>query len=148
MARPIRSTSPGPTRASDGRARLTIGEAARIVGTSPSTLRLWEHAGLVQTDRNRGGYRLYTPQSLSRLNRIKYLRDVRQLNVPAIKEALGSPARTDAAGSAAMGTRMRQLRQRRGLRITDAARGVGISTGFLSAVERGQATASGGPTSV
>jgi DNA-binding transcriptional MerR regulator/quercetin dioxygenase-like cupin family protein len=121
-----------------------VGRAARIVGVSPSTLRLWEHAGLVQTVRNPGGYRLYTPDSLAVLKRIKYLRDVRQLNVPAIREALGrrGAADGDRCAMATPGRTLRALRQRRGLRIADAARAAGISAGFLSAVERSRATAS------
>jgi DNA-binding transcriptional MerR regulator/quercetin dioxygenase-like cupin family protein len=128
----------------DRRSLLTVGQAARLVGVSPSTLRLWEHAGLVQTVRNPGGYRLYTPDALAVLKRIKYLRDVRQLNVPAIKEALGSVRPADPARYplAALGRKLRMLRQRRGLRIAEAAAVAGISTGFLSAVERSLATAS------
>jgi DNA-binding transcriptional MerR regulator/quercetin dioxygenase-like cupin family protein len=123
---------------------LTVGQAARVIGVSPSTLRLWEHAGLVQTVRNPGGYRLYTPESLVVLKRIKYLRDARQLNVPAIKEALGVRDARDPEryALATLGRKLRGLRQRRGLRIADVAREAGLSTGFLSAVERSQATAS------
>jgi DNA-binding transcriptional MerR regulator/quercetin dioxygenase-like cupin family protein len=115
------------------------------VGVSPSTLRLWERAGLVTTVRNRGGYRLYTQDSLSVLKRIKHLRDVRQLNVPAIKEALGTrdePSNPASYALATLGRTLRGLRRQRGLRIAAAARGAGISAGFLSAVERSQATAS------
>jgi DNA-binding transcriptional MerR regulator/quercetin dioxygenase-like cupin family protein len=123
---------------------LTVGQAARIIGVSPSTLRLWEHAGLVRTVRNSGGYRLYTPESLATLERIKYLRDVRQLNVPAIKEMLGVRDAHDLGpyALATLGRKLRDVRQRRGLRISDVAREAGISTGFLSAVERSQAAAS------
>lgn len=123
---------------------VTVGRAARIIGVSASTLRLWEHAGLVRTVRNAGGYRLYTPEALALLKRIKYLRDVRQLNVPAIKEALGVEDAPDPQryAMASLGRRLRDLRQRRGLRIADVARRAGLSTGFLSAVERSQASAS------
>ncbi len=123
---------------------LTVGQAARTVGVSPSTLRLWERAGLVQTVRSRGGYRLYSAASLSLLKRIEYLRDVRLLNVAAIKEALADGAGLDRRDprSSSLGRTLRQLRQRRGLRIADAARDAGISASFLSAVERSQATPS------
>jgi DNA-binding transcriptional MerR regulator/uncharacterized cupin superfamily protein len=123
---------------------LTVGQAARVIGVSPSTLRLWEHAGLVQTVRNPGGYRLYTTESLAALKRIKYLRDVRQLNVPAIKETLGVRDARDPEryALATLGRKLRDLRRRRGLRISDVAREAGLSTGFLSAVERSQAAAS------
>ncbi len=33
---------------------LTVGRTARIVGVSPSTLRLWENVGLISPIRGRG----------------------------------------------------------------------------------------------
>ncbi|HEY7352815.1 MAG TPA: MerR family transcriptional regulator [Terriglobales bacterium] len=67
---------------------LTVGQTARILAISPSTLRLWENVGLVTPARSAGRYRLYTPDLLEILKRIKYLRDVKKLNVPGIKQAL------------------------------------------------------------
>jgi hypothetical protein len=49
---------------------------------SPSTLRLWENVGLVTPARSAGRFRLYTPELLELLKRIKYLHDVKRLNVP------------------------------------------------------------------
>ena len=144
MARPTRRPTRTARRREAPRPTLTVGQAARIVGVSASTLRLWEHAGLVQTARNTGGYRLYPPESLATLKRIKYLREVRQLNLPAIKETLGAPG-GDAPGRyelATLGGKLREARQRCGLGIASAARAAGISTGFLGAVERSVATAS------
>src|SRR5437667_12643543 len=69
---------------------LTVGQTARILGISSSTLRLWESVGLVTPARSAGSYRLYTPELLDVLKRIKYLRDVKKLNVPGIKEAMGT----------------------------------------------------------
>src|SRR6187397_609390 len=68
---------------------LTVGETARILGVSPSTLRLWENVGLVSPARSNGRYRLYSPELLEVLKRIKYLRDVRLLNLPGIRQELG-----------------------------------------------------------
>jgi DNA-binding transcriptional MerR regulator/quercetin dioxygenase-like cupin family protein len=138
-----RSTGQTPRRTA--RRPLTVGQAARIVGVSASTLRVWEHAGLVATVRNAGGYRLYTPEALAVLKRIKYLRDVRQLNVPAVKEALGRMEDPDPSRRyelRALGRKLREARRRCGLGIAGAARAAGISPGFLSAVERSLASAS------
>jgi DNA-binding transcriptional MerR regulator/quercetin dioxygenase-like cupin family protein len=141
VVRPARR--PASTRRRDTpRPTLTVGKAARIVGVSASTLRLWEHAGLVRPVRNPGGYRLYPPESLAILKRIKYLREVRRLNVPAIKEALGAGAGTGRYELATLGGKLREARRRCGLGIATAAKLSGISTGFLSAVERSVATAS------
>src|SRR5204863_4522550 len=52
---------------------LTVSETARILGVSPSTLRLWESVGLITPARSNGRYRLYSPELLELLKRIKYL---------------------------------------------------------------------------
>jgi len=123
---------------------LTVGQTARILGVSPSTLRLWESVGLVTPVRSNGRYRLYSPALLKVLKRIKYLRDVQRLNVPGIKRALGGTPRATRSGGERrpLGPTLRRLRQRRGLGIVQAARHAGISGGFLSALERSQANAS------
>jgi DNA-binding transcriptional MerR regulator/quercetin dioxygenase-like cupin family protein len=123
---------------------LTVGQTARILGVSPSTLRLWENVGLVVPARSDGRYRLYSPELLKLLKRIKYLRDVKQLNVPGIKQALGRPPTRTNGGPALpnLGPKLRKLRQRSGLGIAMAAKMASISTGFLSAVERSHANAS------
>jgi DNA-binding transcriptional MerR regulator/quercetin dioxygenase-like cupin family protein len=126
---------------------LTVGQTARILGVSPSTLRLWENVGLIAPARSDGRYRLYSPELLEVLKRIKYLRDVKQLNVPGIKQALGSVAAgsSPADGNGAtpdIGTKLRKLRQRTGLGVNAAARHAKISPGFLSAIERTRCNAS------
>ena len=126
---------------------LTVGQTARILGVSPSTLRLWENVGLITPVRSDGRYRLYSPELLDVLKRIKYLRDVRQLNVPGIKHELGAaaaaPQSTNGNGATAdLGTTLRKLRQRTGLGVNAAARLAKISPGFLSAIERTRCNAS------
>ena len=78
---------------------LTIGQTARIVGVSSSTLRLWENVGLISPARNSGKYRLYSPEVLEVLKRIKYLRDVKRLNVPGIKQELNNGHQASQASS-------------------------------------------------
>ena len=81
--------------------------------------------------RSAGRYRLYTPDLLDLLKRIKYLRDVKRLNVPGIKQALGSalPAAKGAnpldraKPTAELGEKLRRLRKKRGLTVTQAAQG-------------------------
>jgi DNA-binding transcriptional MerR regulator/quercetin dioxygenase-like cupin family protein len=69
---------------------LTVGQTARILGVSPSTLRLWESEGLVAPIRTGGRYRLYSPELLQVLKRIKYLREVQRLNMPGIRRELSA----------------------------------------------------------
>ncbi|HET9088355.1 MAG TPA: cupin domain-containing protein [Acidobacteriaceae bacterium] len=67
---------------------LTVGQTARVLGVSSSTLRVWENVGLVTPARSNGRFRLYTSEMLELLKRIKYLRDVKQIGVPGIKQML------------------------------------------------------------
>lgn len=54
--------------------RLLIGEAARLLGTTPKAIRHYEKLGLLSgPERSESGYRLYTANDLLRLNRIKKL---------------------------------------------------------------------------
>jgi len=75
------------------------------------------------------------------------LRKVRGLNAAAIVELLRrerrvSPAADGSAG--AVGAHLRQLRAKRRLSLAQVARAVGISVGFLSALERSQMSGSVG----
>jgi transcriptional regulator with XRE-family HTH domain len=81
------------------------------------------------------------------LKRIKYLRDIRKLNVPGIKEALGSAlpvnqARIPARPTPDLGDKLRRLRKKKGLTVTAAARQAHVSAGFLSAIELSRANPS------
>ena len=125
---------------------LTVGRTARILGISPSTLRQWENVGLIAPVRSQGRFRLYSPELLEILKRIKYLRDVKQLRVPGIKhvleETLPAKARAARQATANLGMKLRRLRKRCNLDIAEAARRAKISSGFLSAVELSQANPS------
>ncbi|MBA3886724.1 MAG: MerR family transcriptional regulator [Acidobacteria bacterium] len=136
---PGRSRQPAASRIG----LLTVGQTARILGVSPSTLRLWESVGLVAPVRSNGRYRLYSPELLKVLKRIKYLREVQRLNVPGIKRELGMPRPAPTrAEPRPLGPKLQRLRVRTGLGIAEAARRAGISAGFLSSIERAQANAS------
>jgi DNA-binding transcriptional MerR regulator/quercetin dioxygenase-like cupin family protein len=124
---------------------LTVGETARILGVSPSTLRLWENVGLISPTRGNGRYRLYSPELLEVLKRIKYLRDVKLLNLPGIRQALGSAApQKPRRGTEPtdLGRKLRRLRKKCGLGVVEAARRAKISAGFLSAIELSRANPS------
>src|ERR1700752_2901476 len=111
----------GPAARSPQAARvglLTVGETSRILGVSPSTLRLWENVGLISPVRSNGRYRLYSPELLEVLKRIKYLRDVKLLNLPGIRQVLGKApdqAATNGRRPTELGHKLRRLRKKRGL---------------------------------
>jgi DNA-binding transcriptional MerR regulator/quercetin dioxygenase-like cupin family protein len=124
---------------------LRIGEVARTVGVSPSILRTWENLGLISPRRTPGHYRIYSIADLRILMRAQFLRRNRGLNAPAIVHLLKSEGALSSRRphhASAVGQRLRRLRSRRGLSLKRVARAVGVSTGFLSALERGHMSAS------
>ena len=102
--------------------------------------------GLVTPARSQGRFRLYSPQLLDVLKRIKYLRDVKQLRVPGIKHVLQETPLAKGTihpqTTSNLGARLRRLRKRSNLSIAEAAKRAKISAGFLSAIELSQANPS------
>jgi DNA-binding transcriptional MerR regulator/quercetin dioxygenase-like cupin family protein len=124
---------------------LKIGDVAKLVGLSPTMIRMWERLGLTTPRRTQSQYRLYGREDVQLLKRASFLRKVRGMNAPAIVQILKREGALGAArdGSAgAVGTRLRQLRIKKGASLASVAKAVGISVGFLSALERSQMSAS------
>jgi len=124
---------------------LKIGEVARLVGVSPSLIRSWESLGLTRPRRTASQYRLYGPEDVKLLKKARFLRRVRGLNAPAIVQMLkrnGQVRPLPDGGARAIGVRLRQLRTKRKLSLSHVAKAVGISVGFLSALERSHMSAS------
>ena len=133
----MKSASPKPY--------LKIGDVARLVGVSPSVIRSWESLGLTRPRRTASRYRLYTKEDVKLLKRARFLRKVRGLNAPAIVQMLkrdGLVRPTPNGAARAIGIRLRQLRAKHGLSLAQVAKAVGISLGFLSALERSHMSAS------
>ncbi len=133
----------------NGNAHLKIGDVAALAGISASALRSWERMGLVHPQRTRSHYRLYTADDVRLLRRACFLRRERGLNPRAILELLkregalrSSRTRTGANGAAAIGSMLRRLRDQRSLSLHRVANAIGVSAGFLSALERSQTSAS------
>lgn len=126
---------------------LKIGDVARKIGVSPSVIRSWESLGLTHPHRTESKYRLYTSDDVKLLRRARFLRKVRGLNAAAIVQLLKreGKVRPAADGNArAIGGHLRQLRSKRRLSLAQVAEAVGISVGFLSAMERSQMSGSVG----
>lgn len=126
---------------------LKIGEVARQVGVSPSVIRSWESLGLARPQRTASKYRLYSEEDVRLLKRARYLRRVRGLNAPAIVQLLkreGVVHGSQDGTANAIGIHLRKLRAKRGLSLAQVAKSVGISVGFLSALERSHMSASVG----
>src|SRR5262249_41983098 len=137
--------SPGDSPRTSG--YLRISDVARLVGVSASILRSWEILGLVSPARTHSRYRLYTQADVRLLKRAQFLRRARGMNAPAIVHMLKSQGLLAKAGrsrakASPVGPRLRRLRLQRGYSLAKVARVVGVSIGFLSALERGQMSAS------
>jgi DNA-binding transcriptional MerR regulator len=133
--------------ASKAQPYLKIGDVARQVGVSPSVIRSWENLGLARPRRTVSKYRLYTLDDVRLLKRARFLRKVRGLNAAAIVELLRREGRAKPAKigrTVAIGLHLRQLRAKRRLSLAQVAKAIGISVGFLSALERSQMTGSVG----
>jgi DNA-binding transcriptional MerR regulator/quercetin dioxygenase-like cupin family protein len=129
---------------------LKIGDVARLINVSPSVIRSWESLGLTRPERSASKYRLYTDEDVKILKRARFLRKERGLNAPAIVQLLkteGKVKTTPNGVALAMGARLRQLRTKRQLSLAEVANAVGISLGFLSALERSHMSASVGTLS-
>jgi DNA-binding transcriptional MerR regulator/quercetin dioxygenase-like cupin family protein len=125
---------------------MTIGDVAELTGISASVIRSWEKLGIIQPERTDSKYRLYSEHDVKVLKRARYLSRVRGLNGRAIAEQLKSQGivKSRKNGAGAMGVRLRQMRLSRHLPLAEVAGAVGISVGFLSAIERSHMSASVG----
>ncbi|HMJ03178.1 MAG TPA: MerR family transcriptional regulator [Conexibacter sp.] len=67
---------------------LRIGEAARLVGTTPRTIRYYEEKGLLPSaqDRPAGQHRLYDAQDVERLRELLRLRNLLGVPLEELKE--------------------------------------------------------------
>jgi MerR family transcriptional regulator/heat shock protein HspR len=77
---------------------FTIAVASRLTGMHPQTLRKYERSGLLQPSRRSGNQRLYSSADIERLHHIRYLVEVRGLNVAGLEITLAVVDRLDMAG--------------------------------------------------
>jgi transcriptional regulator with XRE-family HTH domain len=114
---------------------IRIGEVARRVGVSPSTLRAWERKGLVRPMRAGGRHRRYTADDIARLRDVRALL-TRGYAPPALHSLIAGDTVPE---DPAVGKRLRAARTKRSLTLRSAAERAGISASYLSLVERGLA---------
>lgn len=124
---------------------LGIGDAARRVGVSPSTLRAWEAVGLHESDRGPRDQRQYSETAIRELLTLKSqleewrgtLREFKQTRDARSHGPDTAPASDGESPERRMAQRLRAMRVRLGLSVREAARRAGLSPSFVSAVENG-----------
>ncbi len=122
-----------------------IGEAARMLGVSASSLRNWEKMGLITAARSDGRYRLYSREALQKLREIKYLRTIQHVNPAGIAAILQGDRRkrpepsTRAHRPKPIAQELLQLRRKHGFTLAAVAEKTGSSVSLLSSLERGYA---------
>jgi transcriptional regulator with XRE-family HTH domain len=114
---------------------IRIGEVARRVGVSPSTLRAWERKGLVRPMRAGGRHRRYSSDDVARLRDVRALLS-RGFAPPSLHSLIAGDAVPE---DPVVGKRLRAARTKRSLSLRSAAERAGISASYLSLVERGLA---------
>ncbi|GAA2583790.1 MerR family transcriptional regulator [Actinomadura fulvescens] len=113
---------------------FTIGQLARRTDLSVRTIRFWSDAGLVPpTGRSAGGYRLYGPEAVLRLELVRTLREL-GLGLDVVEQVLSRAVTvTDVAAAqvAALDAEIRTLRLRRAVLSTVVKRGSSIEETLL-----------------
>ncbi len=120
-----------------------VGQAARLVGVSPSTLRNWESLGLFKAVRTEGRYRLYSRETINQLKRIQELRKTKRVNIPGIRfyQRRGGdtlPQLTPENFSPELPARLASLRRSQDLTLEEVSKSIGVSSKFLADVEEGK----------
>jgi DNA-binding transcriptional MerR regulator/quercetin dioxygenase-like cupin family protein len=118
-----------------------ISQVARMLGVSPWVLRAWENEGLVAPARTASGYRVFAPEDLDRLRRIRDLVQREGLNAAGVRRVLEAEGPSgDEPGRAPrphVHDRIQLLRKRKGISLRQLATLAGMSASSVSAIERG-----------
>ena len=125
-------------------------QAARMVGTSTASIRMWEKHGLVSPERTASGYRIYSMAEVSRLRQIHRL-TLEGVNPAGILRILQSGSETSGSAPAvhdedhpahSVGETLKQLRSTSRLTLRQVAKLTGLSASYISSVERSLAAPS------
>ncbi|AQA04179.1 hypothetical protein BVC93_19040 [Mycobacterium sp. MS1601] len=122
----------------------SVGEVAKLVGTSPSRIRMWENEGLLSVRRTASGHRVYSAADVERLRELKRLVDEEGWSAAAIRANLNAHFPDHVSPANAIGQRIRQLRSGMGWSLRELAEKSGVAASTVSSLERGQSMPSVG----
>jgi transcriptional regulator with XRE-family HTH domain len=120
---------------------MKISDVSRLAQISASTLRVWEEKGFITPTYSENGTRHYSEADVEIALRIKRMRSVSRMSIPAIRDALDNGILTVKVGEhnadvPQIGPSLRALRLGKRLRIKEAAAAVGIDPSTLASLER------------
>lgn len=121
-----------------------VGEVAKLIGTSPSRIRLWENEGLLNVRRTPSGHRVYSKADIERLREVKRLVDDEGWSAAAIRANLNAHFPDNVSHANAIGQRIRALRTDAGWSLRELAEQSGVAASTISSFERGQSMPSVG----
>jgi transcriptional regulator with XRE-family HTH domain len=127
-----------------------IRHAAAMVGTTSAALRQWEKYGIVKPRRTASGYRVYTMADIERMHRVRQLIEdgvnpagvVRILDSDPQKAPRSSARQGEARVHRTVGDTIRELRSQHELTLRQLSERTGLSSSYISAVERSLASPS------
>jgi len=120
---------------------MKISDVSRLAQVSASTLRVWEEKGFITPTYSENGTRSYSEADVEIALRIKRMRSVNRMSIPAIREAIDSAApaakvEEPSADGPQIGPSLRALRLAKRVKIKEAAAAVDIDSAILASLER------------
>ncbi len=129
---------------------FTIQQVAKMIGVTPATIRNWEKKGLIRPARTAGNYRVYTPDNIETLKKIRAYSVDRHMPAETIRMLL--PAQSEGLDDVElyveqqkesyysrklMSEKWREMRREKGYTLEELSQAVGISAAHLSNLENG-----------
>lgn len=128
---------------------FTINQVAKMLGVVPATIRNWEKSGLITAKRSPSNYRIFTPDDIETLKKIKELSVDRHISAEAIRLLLPSVEDSDdfatymeqqkenVYSKKLLSEKWREIRKQQGYTLEEVSKAVGISVAHLSNLENG-----------
>lgn len=120
----------------------SIKEVAKLLDISATTLRNWEKSGLINPYREENKYRVYFPEDVEYLKKVKQYSIENKMNISAIKSMLKSEIShsqqyqaKEFSSREILGEKWKQLRLQKKLSIREVAQATGIAPSTISKIE-------------
>ena len=129
---------------------FSISQVAKTLGVVPGTIRNWEKSGLITVKRSENNYRVFSPDDLDKLKKVKEYSVDKHMGAHAIRVLLGTGEESGSEledsvrqqkeknySKKLMSEKWREIRKQQGYTLEEVSRAVGISVAHLSKLENG-----------